>query len=132
MMRHCADAVMRHEPDVVDRMISDSVRFKAYVVSNDEKESGLRRILNFGHTFGHALEAETEYKHFLHGEAVAWGMKAALHLSAFEELVDEADSKEMLACVDAYGPIPSLEGISRDRLAARLLSDKKTVQGKIH
>ncbi len=132
IMRRCSGAVKRQEPEVVDRMISDSVRIKAHVVSNDEKESDLRRILNFGHTFGHALEAETEYKRFLHGEAVAWGMKAALHLSAFEEMVDEADLKEMLACVDAYGPIPPLEGISRDRLAARLLSDKKTVQGKIH
>jgi 3-dehydroquinate synthase len=132
MMRRCAGAVKRHEPEVVDRMIADSVRIKAHVVSHDEKESDLRRILNFGHTFGHALEAETEYKRFLHGEAVAWGMKAALHLSGFEEILDAQDHKEMLACVEAYGPIPSLEGISRDRLAARLLSDKKTVQGRIH
>jgi 3-dehydroquinate synthase len=132
MMRRCAGAVKRHDPEVVDRMISDSVRIKAHVVSNDEKENDLRRILNFGHTFGHALEAETEYERFLHGEAVAWGMKAALHLSALEEMVDPAECQEMLACVDAYGPLPSLQGISRDRLRSRLLSDKKTVQGKIH
>ena len=132
MMRRCAAAVKRHDREVVDRMISNSVRIKAQVVSHDEKESDLRRILNFGHTFGHALEAETEYKRFLHGEAVAWGMKAALHLSAFEEMVDEADWKEMLSCIDAYGPIPSLDGISRDRLAARLVSDKKTIQGHVH
>ena len=132
IMRSCSDAVKRHAPDVVDRMISDSVRIKAEVVSKDEKENDLRRILNFGHTFGHALEAETGYERFLHGEAVAWGMKAALYLSGFLEIVDEADQKEMVACIDAYGPLPPLAGISRDRLAARLLSDKKTVQGKIH
>ena len=132
VMRRCAGAVKRHDPEVVDRMISDSVRIKAHVVSNDEKENNLRRILNFGHTFGHALEAETEYKRFLHGEAVAWGMKAALYLSALERMVDEADCNEMLASVDAYGPIPPLDGISRDRLASRLVSDKKTVQGRIH
>jgi 3-dehydroquinate synthase len=102
------------------------------VVSEDEKENDLRRILNFGHTFGHALEAETSYERFLHGEAVAWGMKAALHLSGFLKMLDDADQKEMLACIDAYGPLPPLKGISRDRLAARLVSDKKTVQGKIH
>lgn len=132
VMRRCADAVKRHAPEVVDRMISDSVRIKAEVVSHDEKESDLRRILNFGHTFGHALEAETKYERFLHGEAVAWGMKAALHLSESEGLIDEAARNEMMACVEAYGPIPTLNGITRDRIAARLASDKKTVQGKIH
>ncbi len=73
--------VLAHAPDVVDRMICDSVRIKAEVVSGDEKEQDRRRILNFGHTFGHALEAETGYSQFLHGEAVAWGMKAATLLA---------------------------------------------------
>lgn len=132
VMRQCVDAVMRHEPEVVDRMIVDSVRIKAGIVSQDEKEGDLRRILNFGHTFGHALEAETGYKRFLHGEAVAWGMKAAVYLSRFEELVDEVQAREMLGCVEAYGPIPELNDISVDRLAARLANDKKTVQGQIH
>ena len=59
----------------------DSVRMKAEVVSADEREGDLRRILNFGHTFGHALEAETAYARFLHGEAVAFGMRAAAHLA---------------------------------------------------
>ncbi len=132
IMRECSDAVKRHAPEVVDRMISDSVRIKADVVSNDEKENDLRRILNFGHTFGHALEAETEYKRFLHGEAVAWGMKAAVRLSVLEGLLAESEATVMVACIDSYGPLPSVEGISRDRIAARLASDKKTVQGKIH
>ena len=132
VMREFVDRVLLHEPGIVDRMIVDSVRIKSGVVSQDEKESDLRRILNFGHTFGHALEAETGYTRFLHGEAVAWGMKAAIYLSRFENLVEEAPAREMLSCVEAYGPIPSLDGISVDRLAARLAGDKKTVQGKIH
>jgi 3-dehydroquinate synthase len=132
MMRECSEAVKRHAPEVVDRMIADSVRIKADVVSNDEKENDLRRILNFGHTFGHALEAETEYKRFLHGEAVAWGMKAAVRLSVLEGLLAESEAREMDACIDSYGPRPALDGISRERIAARLVSDKKTVQGKIH
>src|SRR5205807_7110472 len=69
--------VLGRRPAAVDRMIADSVRIKAEVVSADEKESDLRRILNFGHTFGHALEAETGYTRFLHGEAVGFGMRAA-------------------------------------------------------
>ena len=72
--------VLARKPEAVDRIIADSVRIKAEVVSADERESGLRRILNFGHTFGHALESETGYTRFLHGEAVAFGMRAAVYL----------------------------------------------------
>jgi 3-dehydroquinate synthase len=124
--------VLSHAPDVVDRMICDSVRIKAEVVSGDEKEQDRRRILNFGHTFGHALEAETGYSQFLHGEAVAWGMKAATLLAGMEHLVSSHDAQEILRCVDAYGSLPSLAGIDPVRIAGRLKSDKKTVQGKIH
>ena len=66
---------------MVERIIADAVRIKAEVVTADEREGGLRRILNFGHTFGHALEAETQYERFLHGEAVAFGMRAATILA---------------------------------------------------
>jgi hypothetical protein len=67
--------------EVLEKIIDESVRIKAGVVSADEKEGGLRRILNYGHTLGHALEAETNYSVFLHGEAVAYGMLAAGHLA---------------------------------------------------
>ncbi|WP_433984909.1 3-dehydroquinate synthase family protein [Tunturiibacter empetritectus] len=63
------------------KVVAASVRVKAEVVSQDEKESGLRMILNFGHTIGHAIEAATSYKQLLHGEAVAWGSIAALSLA---------------------------------------------------
>jgi 3-dehydroquinate synthase len=132
LMRHEPQRVMSQEPAVVDRMICDSVRLKAQVVSGDEKEEDRRRILNFGHTFGHALEAETDYSRFLHGEAVAWGMKAATLLGEREGMLASADSQEIVHCVNSYGPFPSLAGIEPARLAARLKSDKKTVQGKIH
>ncbi len=66
---------------LLDRIIADAVRIKAEVVTADEREGDLRRILNFGHTFGHALEAETKYERLLHGEAVAWGMRAATLLA---------------------------------------------------
>jgi 3-dehydroquinate synthase len=124
--------VLSHAPEVVDRMICDSVRIKAEVVSGDEKEQDRRRILNFGHTFGHALEAETGYSQFLHGEAVAWGMKAATLLGQKERLLSAEDGREILHCVNAYGPLPSVAGIDPSHIAARLKSDKKTVKGKIH
>jgi 3-dehydroquinate synthase len=122
--------VLAREPGAVEEMVAESVRIKAEVVSADERENGLRRILNFGHTFGHALEAETKYERFLHGEAVAWGMKAATHLAALENMLD--DPQTILNAVEAYGPIPALDGISLDAIQARLLSDKKTVHGRIH
>jgi 3-dehydroquinate synthase len=132
LMRREPKRVMSHAPDVVDRMICDSVRIKAEVVSGDEKEEDRRRILNYGHTFGHALEAETGYAQFLHGEAVAWGMKAAAHLGEMEGMITGKEKSEMLDCIDAYGPFPPLQGLDAGRLAARLKNDKKTLKGKIH
>ncbi len=116
----------------MDRIIADSVRMKAEVVSSDEREGDQRRILNFGHTFGHALEAETEYKRFLHGEAVAWGMRAAVYLGESTEHLSADDSAEILEMIRTYGPIPPLDGVPAGNLAARLVHDKKTVQGKVH
>jgi 3-dehydroquinate synthase len=132
LMRREPERVLSHAPEVVDRMICDSVRLKAEVVSGDEKEEDRRRILNFGHTFGHALEAETGYSRFLHGEAVAWGMKAATLLGEMERVLASDDRHEIFRCINAYGPFPPLTGIDPHRLAARLKSDKKTVQGRIH
>ncbi|MBZ5595353.1 MAG: 3-dehydroquinate synthase [Acidobacteriia bacterium] len=126
------DAVLAKDPAVVNRMIEESVRIKAEVVSADERESDIRRILNFGHTFGHALEAETAYERYLHGEAVGFGMCAAVHLARSLGHVDALNAAGILDAVDRYGPIPGLHEIPADRIAARLVKDKKTIQGKIH
>jgi 3-dehydroquinate synthase len=124
--------VLAQCPEVVDTLISASVRIKAEVVTADERESDLRRILNFGHTVGHALEAETQYSRFLHGEAVGFGMKAASHVAHLTGLLREPDRDAILHAVELYGPIPALEGIQPEALASRLISDKKTLQGKVH
>jgi 3-dehydroquinate synthase len=131
-LEDCSMEVLAREPEAVDRIVADSVRMKAEVVSADEREGGLRRILNFGHTFGHALEAETRYTRFLHGEAVAWGMRAAVHLGRLTARVGAEDSARILAMLETYGPIPPLDGVRADNLFARLAHDKKTVQGKVH
>ncbi len=126
------DAVLAREPAVLDRIIEESVRIKAEVVSADEREGGVRRILNFGHTFGHALEAETAYARFLHGEAVGFGMRAAAHLAKSLGHLADRDAASILDAVEEYGPIPSLRDIPAERLAARLVKDKKTIQGNVH
>ena len=127
-----SDAVLAKEPAALDRIIEESVRIKAEVVSADERESDLRRILNFGHTFGHALEAETAYTRYLHGEAVGFGMRAAAHLARSLGQVADRDASGILEAVNRYGPIPSVRGISAERIAARLTKDKKTIQGRVH
>ena len=124
--------VLQRQPDVLESIIAGAVRIKAEVVSADEREGGLRRILNYGHTFGHSLEAETKYERFLHGEAVAWGMHAATHLAVKTGHLSAKDAQSIHAVVAKYGPIPALDGIPAERLAARLKNDKKTIQGKVH
>ncbi len=132
LLDESADRVLAQHPEIVERVIADAVRIKAEVVSADEREGDLRRILNFGHTVGHALEAETGYTRFLHGEAVAFGMRAA---TAIAERTGDLAAKDRAAIdrvIAKYGPIPAVDGISAGNLAKRLGADKKTVQGKVH
>ena len=124
--------VFAQKAEVLDHLIAEAVRIKAEVVSADEKESGLRRILNFGHTFGHALEAETRYVRFLHGEAVSWGMRAATHLAESSGLLSNPDASAIIRVLNEFGPIPTLSGIAPEALSGRLVKDKKTIQNKIH
>jgi 3-dehydroquinate synthase len=132
VMDQCAPAVLAQEPATLERIIAAAVRIKAEVVTADEREGDLRRILNFGHTFGHALEAETRYERFLHGEAVAWGMRAATILAEKTGRLGPSDAGSIYRIVSEYGPIPGLNGIEAERLATRLRSDKKTIQGQVH
>jgi len=127
-----SDQVMRQHPETVDRIISDAVRIKAEVVTADEREGDLRRILNFGHTVGHALEAETKYEAFLHGEAVAFGMHAATALARRAVNLGSSEAGDIHRMIRKYGPIPKLNGVEPARLVERLSADKKTVQGKVH
>jgi len=127
-----SSAVLAREADAVERIVADSVRMKCEVVTADERESDLRRILNLGHTFGHALEAETAYTRFLHGEAVAFGMRAAMRLGETTGRLSAGNAGQILALIARYGPIPSLQGIAAERILARLVHDKKAVRGAVH
>jgi len=119
-------------PGVVDEIIAESVRIKAEVVSADEREDGIRKILNFGHTVGHALEAETAYSRFLHGEAVAFGMQAAVHLAESTRRLSAQDGATIRDTITRYGPIPATGGVLAASLLGRLGADKKTLAGKVH
>jgi 3-dehydroquinate synthase len=117
-MERDREAILGCDLTALKRVISASVRMKADVVGIDERESGLRMILNFGHTIGHAIEAATGYKKLLHGEAVAWGMLAALHISRMRGILPEKDDMRIEKAIHAYGPLPGFRARVPDLLAA--------------
>src|ERR1700689_1247357 len=123
--------VLDRGPGGLEKGIGDSVRLKASVVSADEREGGLRQVLNFGHTIGHALEAETQYKLLLHGEAVAWGMIAATHIALSTDKLDSVAAGRITNSVLGFGRLPRLK-LKTANIVKRLRSDKKTRQGVVH
>ena len=122
---------LRNDPAKLEWVIAESVKLKAGLVSEDERELNVRRFLNFGHTVGHALESATEYRHFLHGEAVAWGMIAASRIAALLKFLPRETADQIAAAVLGLGTLPKVNVRSRDIL--RLLqTDKKTSYGVVH
>jgi len=99
-------AILDRHPRALEKVVAASVRVKARIVERDEHESGERMLLNFGHTIGHALESALHYKTLLHGEAVAWGMLAALELSVLTKNLSRTDADRARALILAYGPLP--------------------------
>ena len=109
-----------------------AAQVKVDVVSRDEREADLRRVLNLGHTYGHALEEATGYRRFLHGEAVAWGMLMVTRLAELAGVLDPAAGKRIAHLVRAVGPLPPIRGLSEEKVLGLLPRDKKAVGGKIH
>ena len=123
--------ILKRDPVELEWLIAQSVRLKAEVVSADEREDGLRRVLNLGHTIGHALEAETGYGPLLHGEAVAWGMIAATNIALSVGRTDSVTAGRIADAVLSLGRLPEVNVSSR-KILARLQSDKKTQNGVVH
>jgi 3-dehydroquinate synthase len=127
MEEHVHD-VLRRDPRALEKVIAASIRMKAEVVNKDERESGLRMILNLGHTLGHAIEQVTRYKVLLHGEAVGWGMVAALYLARQRGLISSRQAERMESLIYLYGPLPPLK-LRASKLVAATGADKKNVGG---
>lgn len=127
-----ADALLARDADALTHAIARCCRFKAEVVVRDERETGERALLNFGHTFGHALETETGYGALLHGEAVAIGMILAARLSARLGMADAADAERLRALLQRIGlPTELPPGLAADALLARMRLDKKNRVGML-
>jgi 3-dehydroquinate synthase len=131
-MRDSITAIFARDGGAVAPLVAASCRIKAQVVSADERESGLRRILNFGHTVGHALEAVTKYKQFRHGEAIGYGMLAALAIGVARGVTPKPLYDEVEALITQLGPLPPVGDISAKEVFAAIGRDKKVVSGTLH
>lgn len=127
-MEENARAIVGRDAKALEKVIAASIRMKAGVVNRDERETGLRMILNLGHTVGHAIEQVTAYKVLLHGEAVAWGMIAALHLARQRGTISGSQFDRLERLIHLYGPLPALK-LRAAKVVAATGADKKNVGG---
>ena len=121
-----ADQILALDNHALEHIIARSCEIKADVVSKDEKEGGLRRILNFGHTIAHALEEQTDYQKYRHGEAVAIGMIGAAYIAQALEMIDQSVVDRIQRLIDRFGMISRATDVDVDGVF------KKTVNGKIN
>jgi 3-dehydroquinate synthase len=113
-------------------VIQESCAIKTDVVGEDEREHGRRRILNFGHTAGHALEAVTKYRRFRHGEAVAYGMLVAADIAVSRGTMPETDRQALAELIAKMGPLPAVGDVSIAEVLEAMGHDKKRVAGRMH
>src|SRR6266700_1645648 len=121
--------ILRRDRHVLGSLIPRNVEIKARLVSRDERESGLREILNFGHTFAHALESVTKYRRYQHGEAVAWEMIAAAFLGHELGLTRAADVSRIVSLIRRLGPLPPWPRVPPKAMLNAMRSDKKARAG---
>jgi 3-dehydroquinate synthase len=126
------DMILNLDHNALVHIIKRSCRIKAEVVAKDERESGLRAILNYGHTIGHAIETVTGYTRFLHGEAVAIGMYREAVLSRLLGFITQEQVTKIKAVIDSYGlPSEMPPDLNMDRFLASTQLDKKTEAGQL-
>ncbi|HWN98490.1 MAG TPA: 3-dehydroquinate synthase [Blastocatellia bacterium] len=118
------------DPDELVHLIARCCSIKASVVSRDEREAGLRKTLNLGHTVGHALEAVTGYRRFLHGEAVAHGMRVAARIAERLDLLAACDREAIDNAVARVGKLPQANTIAPDAIISAMHHDKKAEAGR--
>jgi 3-dehydroquinate synthase len=124
--------ILHLDEEVIARTVHTCCRIKAEIVSLDEREGGLRRILNYGHTIGHAVEGASDFS-IIHGLAVSIGMAAAAKLAVLAGLLAPETAEKIRGTLVAFGlPVEIPKHLDRSRIKAYLLSDKKTVQGNVH
>lgn len=124
-------AISRRTPDALTPVIAACCRIKADVVGLDERDTGPREVLNFGHTAGHALESVTRYQRFLHGEAVAYGMMIAADVAASRSILSSASQAALTELITKLGPLPTVSDIFARPVLEQMRHDKKARDGRI-
>ena len=128
-LAHAAN--MARNPGTVTRMIERSIANKAAIVSADEREAGIRALLNFGHTFAHAFETLTGYERYLHGEAVAIGMMVATRLSEIRGLCDSGMSNRLAELLSVFDlPLGVPADLDAGQILTTMKLDKKVLAGQ--
>ena len=125
------EKIVRRDAGALGYIIPRCAEIKAEVVSRDEREADLREILNFGHTFGHALESVTRYRVYQHGEAIAWGMMAAALLGYGAGITPEKDAARIIALSHRIGRLPAWPKATVFEFISAMHSDKKVRDGKL-
>jgi 3-dehydroquinate synthase len=120
------------DPGALLPIITDSCAIKAAIVQEDERESGPRRKLNFGHTTGHAIEAVTKYRRFRHGEAIAYGMLVASAIAVARGTMPAADRQALADVIAKMGPLPAVADVPVSALLEAMGRDKKIAAGRLH
>jgi 3-dehydroquinate synthase len=126
------DRILKRDSEVVEWLVARSAAIKGDIVSRDEKEGDLRRVLNLGHTVGHGLEAATQFRNLKHGEAVGYGMIAALRISSSLGRIPEHTAKRAESVIALIGRLPSLKGVKVKPVMDALEHDKKVRDGAVH
>src|SRR5207237_6855526 len=126
------DRLLERDPQALGQAVVRSIAIKAEIVGRDERERGLRALLNFGHTFGHAIETGLGYGAWLHGEAVPAGMVRAADLSRQLGYLSEADSARIRSLFERAGLPTAVRGISPARMRQLMRLDKKAKDGRVH
>jgi len=132
LMEHEAGNLRPGSDATLDRLLVRAAQVKVDIVNRDEHEADLRRLLNLGHTFGHALEEATDYRRFLHGEAVGWGLLCAARLGVLLEMLEVKEAERIADLVRSIGPLPSIRDLSPGKIMRLFSRDKKAVAGQVH
>ena len=132
ILKNKASKVTKREPRVMEDLIVESIKTKSKIVTEDEKENGIRAILNLGHTFGHAIEAKCGYKNMPHGQAVIYGMQIIARISFLEGLIEKINYIEMDQILNSLNLDTNFQKFKYAELRPYLMNDKKVSSGKLN
>ena len=124
--------IVEKDESILIKIIEESIKTKSKIVTKDEKESGIRAILNFGHTFGHAIEAYNNYKNITHGAAITLGMVIASKLSFYEGYIKDYQLDNIINMIESLGLNTDHSKYSYSKLKKYMASDKKVKDGKLN